>query len=123
MSTSRKPATIEDVAKLAGVSAMTVSRAFNAPAKLSSETLTRVRQAVEELRYVPNAMATGLRGSRAKMVAALLPTLVGPVFQELVKALAASLASRGYQLMIGQTGYDPVQEEAFIRTIVQRREN
>lgn len=121
MSIPRKPATIDDVARLAGVSGMTVSRAFNTPAKLSADTLKRVQEAVEALKYVPNAMATGLRGSRARMVAALLPTLVGPVFQELVKALAATLASRGYQLMIGQTGYDPVQEQSFIRTIVQRR--
>jgi LacI family gluconate utilization system Gnt-I transcriptional repressor len=121
MSTSRKPATIDDVARLAGVSAMTVSRAFNTPTKLSGETLKKVQEAVDKLEYVPNAMATGLRGSRARMVAALLPTLVGPVFQELVKALAAALADRGYQLMIGQTGYDPVQEESFIKTIVQRR--
>lgn len=121
MSTPRKPATIDDVAKVAGVSSMTISRAFNTPAKLSAETLKRVQDAVEQLGYVPNAMAAGLRASRAKMIAALLPTLVGPVFQELVKALAATLASRGYQLMIGQTGYDPAQEQAFIKTIVQRR--
>ena len=121
MSTSRKPPTIDDVAKLAGVSAMTVSRALNTPAKLSGATLRRVQEAVDALEYVPNAMAKGLRGSHARMVAALLPTLVGPVFQELVEALSAILASHGYQLMIGQTGYDPVQEEAFIRTIVNRR--
>lgn len=100
---------------------MTISRVFNTPAKVSAETLKRVQDAVEQLGYVPNAMAAGLRSSRAKMVAALLPTLVGPVFQELVKALAATLASRGYQLMIGQTGYDTAQEEAFIKSIVQRR--
>lgn len=121
MSPPRKPATIDDVARLAGVSSMTVSRAFNTPAKLSDGTLKRVREAVDALEYVPNAMAAGLRSSRARMVAALLPTLVGPVFQELVEALAATLAGRGYQLMIGQTGYDPAQEEAFIRTIIQRR--
>ncbi|MET1113738.1 MAG: LacI family DNA-binding transcriptional regulator [Comamonas sp.] len=118
---SKKPATVQDVALLAGVSAMTVSRALNAPEKVTPETLARVRVAVDALGYVPNAMASGLRMARARMVAALLPTLVGPVFQELVESLAESLKRRGYQLMIGQAGYDAAQEEALIRAIIQRR--
>ena len=100
---------------------MTVSRALNAPGKVTPETLGRVRLAVEALGYVPNAMASGLRMARARMVAALLPTLVGPVFQELVESLAESLKRSGYQLMIGQAGYDAAQEEELIKTIIQRR--
>lgn len=118
---SHKPATVQDVAQLAGVSAMTVSRALNAPGKVTPETLARVRTAVDALGYVPNAMASGLRMARARMVAALLPTLVGPVFQELVESLAESLKRNGYQLMIGQAGYDAAQEEELIKTIIQRR--
>lgn len=100
---------------------MTVSRALNAPGKVTPETLARVRTAVDALGYVPNAMASGLRMARARMVAALLPTLVGPVFQELVESLAESLKRSGYQLMIGQAGYDAAQEEELIKTIIQRR--
>lgn len=122
MKLSKKPATVQDVAQLAGVSAMTVSRALNAPGKVTPETLERVRQAVQALGYVPNAMASGLRMARARMVAALLPTLVGPVFQELVESLAESLKRNGYQLMIGQAGYDAAQEEEeLIKAIIQRR--
>lgn len=116
-----KPATVQDVAALAGVSAMTVSRALNTPDKVTPATAARVRAAVDELGYVPNAMASGLRRARARMVAALLPTLVGPVFQELVDSLAASLNRHGYQLMIGQAGYDAAQEEAWIKAVIQRR--
>lgn len=121
MNPSRKPATVQDVARLAGVSAMTVSRALNVPDKVTPDTLRRVREAVDQLGYVPNAMASGLRMSRARMVAALLPTLVGPVFQELVESLAATLGRQGYQLLIGQTGYDAAQEEALVRGVIQRR--
>ncbi|WP_159916375.1 LacI family DNA-binding transcriptional regulator [Pantoea sp. 18069] len=121
MNLSRKPATVQDVATLAGVSAMTVSRALNMPGKVTPDTLARVRLAVDTLGYVPNAMASGLRTARARMVAALLPTLVGPVFEELVESLAESLKRSGYQLMIGQAGYDAAQEEALIKTIIQRR--
>ena len=116
-----KPFTILDVARLAGVSAMTVSRALNNPEKVSPEALLRVRDAVERTNYVPNAMATGLRLSRAKLVAALLPTLVGPVFQEMVESLDRALHERGYQLMIGQSGYDATREEELLKAIIQRR--
>lgn len=100
---------------------MTVSRTLNMPDKVTPETLRRVREAVDSLGYVPNAMASGLRMSRARLVAALLPTLVGPVFQELTGSLASTLNSHGYQLMVGQTGYDAAQEEALIKAVIQRR--
>lgn len=121
MTLHRKPATVQDVARLAGVSAMTVSRALNAPDKVTPETLQRVREAIDALGYVPNAMASGLRMSRARLIAALLPTLTGPVFQELVESLADALHRQGYQLMIGQTGYDAAREEDLIKAVVQRR--
>ncbi|WP_235578191.1 LacI family DNA-binding transcriptional regulator [Pseudorhodoferax sp. Leaf267] len=121
MNTSAKPFTIHDVARMAGVSAMTVSRALNTPAKVSPDTLARVREAVQRTNYVPNAMASGLRLSRARLVSALLPTLVGPVFQEMVEALDLALHERGYQLMIGQSGYDATREDELLKTIIQRR--
>lgn len=121
MSPNSKPFTILDVARLAGVSAMTVSRALNNPEKVSPDTLLRVRDAVERTNYVPNAMATGLRLSRARLVSALLPTLVGPVFQEMVESLDHALHERGYQLMIGQSGYDATREDLLLKTIIQRR--
>lgn len=121
MSTSAKPFTIQQVARLAGVSAMTVSRALNTPAKVSPDTLARVREAVQRTNYVPNAMASALRLSRARLVSALLPTLVGPVFQEMVEALDQALHEQGYQLMIGQSGYDTAREDLLLKTIIQRR--
>ncbi|MDA7415267.1 LacI family DNA-binding transcriptional regulator [Xenophilus arseniciresistens] len=119
--TANKPFTIQDVARIAGVSAMTVSRALNTPQKVAPDTLARVQQAVAQTHFVPNAMASGLRRSRARLVAALLPTLVGPVFQEMVEALDRSLHDRGYQLMIGQSGYDQAREDDLLRATIQRR--
>jgi LacI family gluconate utilization system Gnt-I transcriptional repressor len=116
-----KPFTIQDVARIAGVSAMTVSRALNTPQKVSPDTLERVREAVRRTNFVPNAMASGLRSARARLVAALLPTMVGPVFQEMVEALDLALHALGYQLMIGQSGYDATREDELLRAIVQRR--
>ena len=113
--------TVHDIARLAGVSAMTVSRALNHPEKVSPATLAKVQAVVQHTGFVPNGMAGGLRSSRAKLVAAVLPTLVGPVFQETTRALNAALDARGYQLMIGQSGYDVSREDSLLDAIIRRR--
>jgi len=100
---------------------MTVSRALNHPERVSPVTLAKVMEAVRTTGFVPNAMAVGLRSSRAKLVAALLPTLVGPVFQETVKSLSATLELHGYQLMIGETGYGRSNEDALLDAVIRRR--
>ena len=113
--------TLNDVAKLAGVSAITVSRALNTPAQVSAETLERVRDAVSRTGYVPNLLAGGLASNRSRLVAALIPTIAGSVFLETVQALTDTLAGAGYQLMLGQSGYSGAREDALIDAIVGRR--
>lgn len=113
--------TIHDIARLSGVSAMTVSRALNHPEKVSLEARAKVREVVARTGFVPNGMAGGLRSARARLVAAVLPTLIGPVFQETVRALTEALDERGYQLMIGQSGYDASREDSLLDAIIRRR--
>nr|WP_297351225.1 LacI family DNA-binding transcriptional regulator [uncultured Caldimonas sp.] len=113
--------TVHDVARLAGVSAITVSRALNTPAQVSPETLQRVREAVRSTGYVPNLLAGGLRSAKSRLVAAVVPTISGPVFLETVEALTATLAERGYQLMLGQSGYADSREDALLDAIIGRR--
>lgn len=113
--------TLADVSRLAGVSAITVSRALNTPDLVSPETREKVRLAVERTGYVPNLLAGGLASNRSRLVAALVPTIAGPVFLETVQALTETLAERGYQLMLGQSGYDRSREDALIDAIVGRR--
>ena len=113
--------TVHDIARLAGVSAMTVSRALNHPDKVSPAMLAKVQAVVQHTGFVPNGMAGGLRSSKAKLVAAVLPTLVGPVFQETTRALNAALDAMGYQLMIGQSGYDVSREDSLLDAIIRRR--
>ena len=67
--------TLSDVASLAGVSAITVSRALNTPAAVSPETLERVRSAISRSGYVPNLVAGGLASNRSRLVAALVPAV------------------------------------------------
>ncbi|HUD32374.1 MAG TPA: LacI family DNA-binding transcriptional regulator [Variovorax sp.] len=113
--------TLADVSRLAGVSAITVSRALNTPDLVSPETREKVRLAVAQTGYVPNLLAGGLASNRSRLVAALVPTIAGPVFLETVQALTETLAERGYQLMLGQSGYDRSREDALIDAIVGRR--
>jgi LacI family gluconate utilization system Gnt-I transcriptional repressor len=113
--------TLSDVAKLAGVSAITVSRALNTPDLVSPETREKVRHAVERTGYVPNLLAGGLASNRSRLVAAVVPTIAGPVFLETIQALTEALAEKGYQLMLGQSGYDNSREDALIDAIVGRR--
>jgi LacI family transcriptional regulator, gluconate utilization system Gnt-I transcriptional repressor len=84
-------------------------------------TLARVQEAVAKTGYVPNLLAGGLRSSKSRLVAALVPTLVGPVFNETVQALTQALKEQGYQLMLGQSGYADSIEDALLDAIIGRR--
>jgi LacI family gluconate utilization system Gnt-I transcriptional repressor len=121
---SRQPATgttVKDVARVAGVSPITVSRAISAPERLAAKTLERVRGAIRQTGYVPNLLAGGLRSARNRLVAAVVPTIAGPVFLDTIQALTDALDERGYQLMLGQAGYRNSREDALIDAIIGRR--
>ncbi|HEX5683422.1 MAG TPA: LacI family DNA-binding transcriptional regulator [Ideonella sp.] len=113
--------TLHDVAKLAGVAPITASRALNSPAQVSAEVRQKVGEAVARTGYVPNLLAGGLASRRSRLVAAVVPTISGPVFLETVQALTESLAERGYQLMLGQAGYTGSREDALLEAIIGRR--
>lgn len=113
--------TLRDVAKLAGVAPITASRALNTPKVVSPEMLRKVREAVERTGYVPNMLAGGLASSKSRLVAAVVPTIAGPVFQETVQSLTEVLAEQGYQLMLGQSGYENSREDALLEAIIGRR--
>jgi LacI family gluconate utilization system Gnt-I transcriptional repressor len=113
-------ATIHDVAQIANVSLITVSRAFNSPELLSPNTLKKVMDAAATTGYVPNLVAGGLRSSRTRLVAALVPTLGSP-FAEMVQALTGAFALKGYQVVLGQIGSSFSQENEMLRAIIGRR--
>ena len=113
--------TLHDVAKLAGVAPISASRALNAPEQVSPDVLQRVTEAVARTGYVPNRLAGGLASSRSRLVAAVVPTISGPVFQQTVQALTQALAEQGYQLMLGQSGYANSREDALLEAIIGRR--
>ena len=113
--------TLHDVAKLAGVAPITASRAVNTPDQVSEEVRRRVGEAIARTGYVPNRLAGGLASTRSRLVAAVVPTISGPVFLETVQSLTEALADAGYQLMLGQAGYAGSREDALLEAIIGRR--
>ncbi|URI08594.1 LacI family DNA-binding transcriptional regulator [Aquincola tertiaricarbonis] len=113
--------TLHDVARLAEVAPITASRALNTPDRVSPEVLQRVTDAVRRTGYVPNLLAGGLASTRSRLVAAVVPTIAGPVFLQTIQSLTAALEAQGYQLMLGQTGYVDSREDALLEAIIGRR--
>ncbi|BAQ45791.1 transcriptional regulator [Methylobacterium aquaticum] len=117
----RRAPTMRDVSRLAGVSPMTVSRTLAAPARVSQETRARVLAAVDRLGYVPDRGAGSLSSRRTGFVALIVPTLTNPNFADTAAGLTAVLRPRGYQPLIGVTGYSVAEEEAVLRAMLSRR--
>ncbi|MGQ7242510.1 LacI family DNA-binding transcriptional regulator [Salinicola sp. V024] len=120
-SRSTGSARLTDVARVAGVAPMTVSRALNRPELVSESTRLRVQQAVLETGYVPNRVAGALASSRSRLVALLVPTVAHSLFAEVVQTVMGALSPQGYQVLLGLVGYTPEQEETILETVLSRR--
>ncbi len=117
----RNTPTLHDVAREAGVSLITASRALGKPHLVSPATLARVEQAVATTGYIPNLLAGGLKSRRSFMVAGLVPALSVAQFLPTIESLTEALGQAGYQLILGQTGYETAREEAVLNTLVGRQ--
>lgn len=114
-------ATLADVAKLAGVSPITVSRALNQPHLVRPNTVARVQAAVAQTGYVKNMMAGALAANRSRLVSLVLPTISTPIFADMVQAASDHLTAAGYQVMLGLSSYEAWREEMLVETILSRR--
>ena len=107
--------TLSDVAQLAGVSPITVSRALRGERAVAPELVAKVRAAADTLGYVPNPAARALASGQSSHVAVLIPMLSNALFVDLLEALQQSLRHAGFQTLIGITHYDPSEEESLLR--------
>jgi LacI family gluconate utilization system Gnt-I transcriptional repressor len=112
---------ITDVAALAGVAPITVSRVFNSPETVAPETLERVRQVVQKLGYVPNRLAGGLSSSRSRLIAAIVPTIAHSLFSETVQVFSETMSRAGYQVLLALSGYSDSNEETLLDAVLSRR--
>jgi LacI family gluconate utilization system Gnt-I transcriptional repressor len=113
--------TLIDVAKVAGVSPMTVSRALHRPELVTEDTREKVREAVRKTGYVPNMLAGGLASNKSRLVAIFLPTIANSIFADTVQSLMDRLTQAGYQTLLGLTGYSAEQEENLLEAVLGRR--
>lgn len=113
---------ITDVARLARVSPITVSRAFNQPSAVAPETLKRIRQTVHQLGYVPNRLAGSLSSSRSRLIAAIVPTVAHSLFSGSIQAFSNTMSGAGYQVLLGLSGYPDVDDEwQLLDAVLSRR--
>lgn len=110
-----------DIAKVAGVSPMTVSRAFRQDALVGEKTRERILRIAEDLGYVFDTTASNLRTQRTGFVALTVPSINNANFAETVNALSAELNPAGLQVLLGYDLYDTAEEERLIEQLLQRR--
>ena len=115
------PPTMTDVARRAGVSAMTVSRALKDGASIALETRKRIMKAVEELGYVLDQSAGSLSSKRTGFVAALIPSINNSNFADTARGLTDALGGSGLQLLLGYPDYSVDTEEELIESMLRRR--
>src|SRR6201995_2089135 len=113
--------TLSAVAKLAGVSSITVSRVVRLPGLVAPETRERVEAAMRELGYVPNQLAGALAGARTRSVGVLVPTIANSIFADTVQGLSDELEPLGYTVLLAQTRYDAAREDRVLAALLSRR--
>ncbi len=112
---------MEDVAKLAGVSVITVSRALRQPGKVVEQTRTKIMQAVEQTGYIPNLVAGGLASQRTNVVGAVIPTITNSIFADTIRGMSDVFAAAGMQLLLGTSGYSLLREEELVAAMLGQR--
>lgn len=114
-------ATIKDVARLAGVSAGTVSNVLNRPSYVKSETRERVLAAIRELDFVPHQGARQFRPGRVRTLGLAIANLDNPFFVDVALGAEERCAELGVGVVICNSGYDPVRETHNLDLLVQSR--
>lgn len=107
--------TLAEVAKLVGVSTMTVSRALRMPEKVNPELRNRIEAAVSELGYVPNLQARSLASADSSLVMGVVPSFSSPGFLAVSETLQTVLATQGYSMMFIESSQEGRAKSALLR--------
>ncbi len=112
--------TLQDVARIAGVSTATVSRCLNSPDRVVEETRKRVLSVINDIGYSPNFSARSLAARRTNTIGAIIPTMENAIFARGIQAFQEALGEEGYTLLVASSSYRPDLEEEQIRTLLAR---
>ncbi|MCO6390832.1 substrate-binding domain-containing protein [Aliihoeflea aestuarii] len=118
---SKKRVRIEEVARLAGVSPITVSRALHSPHMVSEARRLRIDEAVTQTGYASNPHARALKSGRSNIVAAFLSTLASQQYTQAADGCARVLEDAGYHMVMGRTFYSYARETPLIHAIMDMR--
>ena len=112
--------TMRDVARQAGVSVATVSRAFNEGSTVRDLTRDRILEAAARMRYVPNATARSLTTTTTECVGVLLPNLYGEFYSEVIRGVEGAVRERGYHTLLSSVHDGPAELVAALRALAGR---
>jgi len=115
-----KSSGIRDVARHAGVSTASVSRALNQPQAVSASTRNKVQAAISALGYIPDAAARALASRCTRTIGAIIPTVDNAMHAAGIEALQRYLSQQGYLLLLATSGYDPQVEYQQAQNMVSR---
>jgi LacI family transcriptional regulator len=113
--------TMRDVARVAGVSAKTVSRVFNDDPHVTEETRERVRWAMQKLDYVPNLLARSFRAGADPAVGLAVPDIGDPFFAEITSSIEIDLVGRGMAVVVSSLGQAAERERSALEALLRRQ--
>lgn len=111
---------IRDVARAAGVSVATVSRALTSPEKVSEGSLLKVKNAIKSVGYRPNLLARNFRSARSYAVVVLVPNITNPFFSQVIQAIEDRAQQKGYAVLLGDTRESSKREQEYINRVETR---
>ena len=115
---AKQTVTINQVAKMAGVSTATVSRALNKPYTVSEAVKKKIERIIKKIGYIPNAGARSLMLKRTGSIGVIVPTLDNAIFAQGLEEFQRQLSQSGYQMLVASTNYDPEIENQQMRNLL-----
>ncbi len=115
------PASIKDVARIAGVSIATVSRCINDPERVRAPTRKRVEDAIRQTGYSPNTLAQNFRRGKTKVIMVVLPSVGDPFFTEVMSGIRKVATEKGYSLLINETQFNAMTADEIGAMVVSRQ--
>jgi LacI family transcriptional regulator len=112
---------LKDIAQRAGLSTMTVSKALRDQPDVSATTKTRIKLLAQQMGYVPDSTAQGLRTRRTKLFGLVISSMTNPIYSRVVLAIEEKAHLLGYDVLLAHTLNIPEREEACLRRLLARR--
>src|SRR5687768_4789742 len=112
---------LKDIALRAGVSVMTVSKVLRDAPDISAATKARIKMLADEMGYVPDSLAQGLRTRTTRTIGLVISAVTNPLLARAIVAIEEQAYEVGYEVILAHSLNDPVREEAVIRRLLSRR--